>query len=73
MKLCYFPKNETQGTTGNGSGGNAAAVVDNAPAANQNGKTVAPAAPVKNTVNITAEDLGARQMPAFVELIRSIY
>ncbi len=71
--LLSMPKEATQGAAANSSGGNAAAVVDNAPAANQNGKTIAPSASVKNTVNITAEDLGARQMPAFVELIRSIY
>jgi tetratricopeptide (TPR) repeat protein len=70
--LLSMPVEEKTGAVAAGSG-NAAAVVDNAPAANQNGKTIAPAAPVKNTVNITAEDLGARQMPAFVELIRSIY
>jgi tetratricopeptide (TPR) repeat protein len=70
--LLSMPEEEKQGADAADSG-NAAAVVDNAPAADQKGNTVVPAAPAQNTVNITAEDLGARQMPAFVELIRSIY
>jgi len=48
----------------------AAAVVDTAPAANQKGTPVAAA---KSTVKITAEDIGMRRTPAFIELIRTIY
>ncbi|MFA6856140.1 MAG: tetratricopeptide repeat protein [Treponema sp.] len=51
----------------------AAAVVDNAPAANQKGTTIAGNAAGKKAVKITAEDLGIHYTPAFIELIRNIY
>ena len=64
--LVSMPKDGVVPAAGQGT---AAAVVDNAPAADEKGTAVAGSAAVK----ITAEDLGTRRMPAFIELIRSIY
>lgn len=64
--LVSMPKEPNASGTAQGT---AAAVVDNAPSADQKGSPVAAGAPVK----ITAEDLGLHRTPAFIELIRSIY
>jgi tetratricopeptide (TPR) repeat protein len=68
--LISMPKDETAVKPAQG---NAATVVDNAPAANQKGTAVAGLSAGKKSVKITAEDLGLRRMPAFIELIRNIY
>ena len=43
-------------------------IADSAPAADSNGNSV-----IKKELGLTAEDLGVRRIPSFIELIRSIY
>ena len=68
--LISLPKENTAAAS---AGGNPAAVVDNAPAANASGKPVAANAVQKKKNVITAEDLGLRRTPAVLDLLRSIY
>jgi hypothetical protein len=68
--LISLPKENTAAAS---AGGNPAAVVDNAPAANASGKPVAANAVQKKKNAITAEDLGLRRTPAVLDLLRTIY